>query len=323
MINPGTVILVVFFCTLIAVLGVAYFLYVFLFSERQMVERRFDSLGKAINHANFSELAIDEFKRKSVEGHEYFVHLPAFLNIPLMLEQAGVQTDAVQWVIKANIFAFIPPVATLLLTQNILWAGALWIVLLFFPYFSLLYKKKGRLAKFESQLPQALDIISRSLRAGHPLSVGLQMVSTELPDPISSEFSRLFYEEQMGIPIEESLRTLTKRVPIIDLNFLIVTILIHRQIGGDLSEIIDNLSKIVRERFRILGQVRSLTAEGRMSGWVLSLLPIIMFALMLIINPDYVSLLIKTEQGQKMLMASGAMMIIGILIIRKIVNIKV
>jgi tight adherence protein B len=149
------------------------------------------------------------------------------------------------------------------------------------------------------------------------------MVATEMPEPVNEEFGRLFREEQMGLPIEDSLKQMAKRVPVLDLNFFVVALLIHRQIGGDLAEILDNLSKVIRDRFKVLGQVKALTAEGRLSGWVLSLLPVLVFGMILVINPTYGLLLFQTEMGQKMLYGAVVMQIIGMLLIRRIVNIKV
>src|SRR5205823_1112634 len=160
------------------------------------------------------------------------------------------------------------------------------IVFFFIPFFWVLNKRRVRLKKFASQLPDALELVARALRAGHSLAAGMHVVAEEMPSPIADEFGRVYEEQNLGIAIEEALKSMCDRVPNLDLRFFVTSVAIQRQTGGDLAEILDKIGYVVRERYRILGQVKALTGEGRLSGVVLIGLPFALFAFMLHIKPD-------------------------------------
>ncbi|NOX54646.1 MAG: secretion protein [Planctomycetes bacterium] len=191
------------------------------------------------------------------------------------------------------------------------------------PFLWLFLRRRRRLKKFAHQLPDALELIGRALRSGHSLAAALHLVHQEMPDPIGTEFGMAYEEQNLGIPIEKALKNTLKRVPNMDLKFFVTAVAIQRQSGGDLAEIIDKISYIIRERFKIMGQVAALTGEGRLSGVVLMGLPIVLFLAVYQINPDYVMLLFTDPIGKKMLAAAAVLQIIGALVIKKIVAIKV
>jgi tight adherence protein B len=191
------------------------------------------------------------------------------------------------------------------------------------PWGWLWNKRRARLASFAAQMPDALELVARALRAGHSLAAGMHVVAEEMPSPIAEEFGRVYEEQNYGIPIEESMDNMCQRVPNLDLRFFVTSVAIQRQTGGDLAEILDKIGYVIRERYRILGQVKALTGEGRLSGIVLIALPFVLFLVMLHIQPDYVSTLWKHPLGIKMSIVGGIMQILGALVIRKIVNIKV
>jgi tight adherence protein B len=191
------------------------------------------------------------------------------------------------------------------------------------PMVWLLSKRKRRLAKFGAQLPEALELIARALRAGHSLAAGFNLVANEMSDPIGGEFSRTFEEQNLGKPLEEALEDLTERVPNLDLKFFVTAIVLQRQTGGDLAEILDKIGYLIRERFKIWGQVQALTGEGRLSGIVLLALPPALFAVVYRMNPDYLMLLFTDDLGKKMLVGGVLTQLFGALVIRKIVNIRV
>jgi len=197
------------------------------------------------------------------------------------------------------------------------------LVMFSLPWIWLWNKRRVRLNKFASQLSDALELVARALRAGHSLGAGMHVVAEEMPSPIADEFGRVFEEQNLGIPIEDAMRSMCERVPNLDLRFFVTSVAIQRQTGGDLAEILDKIGYVIRERFRILGQVKALTGEGRLSGVVLIALPFGLFAFMLNMKPDYVEALWTTELGKKMSIAAIVAQIIGALVIRKIVNIKV
>jgi len=191
------------------------------------------------------------------------------------------------------------------------------------PLIWVLMRRKKRLKQFAAQLPEAMEMIARSLRSGQSLAFGISMVAGEMGQPISGEFNRVFEEQNLGIPMEQSLKELADRIPNLDLKFFVTAVILQRQTGGDLAEILDKIGDLIRDRFRIWGQVQALTGEGRLSGVVLLALPFLLFIAVYQLNPEYVKVLFTDPMGTKMLTAAVIMQILGALVIRKIVNIRV
>lgn len=185
------------------------------------------------------------------------------------------------------------------------------------------WKRGARFKNFAAQLPDAMGLIARALRSGHSLPSALSVISQEMPTPVSTEFGMAFEEQNLGVPIEKALRSMLKRMPNLDLKFFVTAVAIQKQSGGDLAEILDKISYVIRERFKILGTVAALTAEGRLSGIILMAMPFALFLTVYAFNPDYVSLLFTSEEGRKMVGVAVVMQILGALVIKKIVNIKV
>jgi tight adherence protein B len=229
---------------------------------------------------------------------------PKFLMICMGVGLAGAAI-----VVAARVTFFLIPIAAV--GCMLLPIGWLW------------FKRKRRLAKFASQLPDALELVSRALRAGHSLASGLSLVADEVAAPLGKEFARCYEEQNLGIPLEEALDEMTERVPNLDLRFFATAVILQRQTGGDLAEILDKIGSLIRERFKIWGQVQALTGEGRLSGIVLLALPPVLFIVMYRLNPDYVMLLFSDPLGNKMLIVAAVLQIVGALVIKKIVNIKV
>jgi len=197
------------------------------------------------------------------------------------------------------------------------------IVLGALPLFWLRMKRAKRLATFGKQLPEALELLGRSLRAGHSLAAGFGLIASEMNEPINVEFGRVLQEQNFGIPLDEALDDMANRVPNMDVRFFATAVILQRQTGGDLAEILDKISHLVRERIQILGQVQALTGEGRLSGIVLLAMPPLLFCVMLWMNPDYILKLFTDSIGQKLLIVAIITQVIGALVIRKIVTIKV
>lgn len=191
------------------------------------------------------------------------------------------------------------------------------------PWAWVLWRRKRRLKAFAAQMPEAMDMLARALRAGQSLAAGIGLVGKEMPPPLGKEFARVFEEQNLGLSLEESLRDLTDRVPNMDLKFFATAVILQKQTGGDLAEILEKIATLIRQRFQIYGQVQALTAEGRLSGVVLMILPIFLFFAMYYLNPDYVMVLFTDPLGKRMLLVGVTMQLIGALVIRKIVNIKV
>lgn len=191
------------------------------------------------------------------------------------------------------------------------------------PYLYVIRAKAKRLDRIEQQLPDAMDLMGRALRAGHAFPTSLKMVGDEMSDPIAAEFRIAFDEVNFGIAMPEALMNLATRVPSTDLRYFVIAVLIQRETGGNLSELLASISAIIRERLKLMGQVKVLSAEGRMSAWVLGLLPFGAALMIQLTNPKFLEILYTDPGGRKMLAVVGVMMVLGILAMRKIIHIRV
>jgi tight adherence protein B len=191
------------------------------------------------------------------------------------------------------------------------------------PFFWLVRRRRKRIAQFIEAMPEAVELVSRALRAGHGFASGLHLVAEEMKGPIADEFSRVFEEQNLGIPIELSLRNMADRIPGMDVRFFVIAVVIQRSTGGDLAEVLDKIGRLIRQRFELRGLVRSLTAEGRLSGVVLLALPPSLLALLSFLNYEYTSALFNTPTGVKMLSITAVGQFLGAWVIKKIVAIKV
>ncbi len=191
------------------------------------------------------------------------------------------------------------------------------------PFVFLKIKRTRRMRTFEEAFPEALDLVARALKAGHAFATGLKMVADEMPDPIGTEFRKTFDEQNFGLPLKDALANMTARMPSIDVRFFATAVLIQRETGGNLSEILENLAHVVRERFKILRQVRVYTAHGRLTGYVLLALPAFLAIALAFINPEHMQLLFRERIGHMMLGATVIMQTIGYFWIKQVVKIEV
>jgi tight adherence protein B len=192
----------------------------------------------------------------------------------------------------------------------------------YIPLWFVNYMAKRRVAKFEEQFPEAIDLLSRSLRAGHAFLTGLSMVAEEMPEPVGTEFRLAYDRQNFGMPIAEALRSLGERVPLLDARFFVTAVLTQREAGGNLSEVLDNLSSVIRERFKVKRQVRVITAHARITGWVLALLPPSLGVALTLLSPQHMSLLWTDPTGIKMVIVALILQVVGTLIIRKMVDVE-
>lgn len=191
------------------------------------------------------------------------------------------------------------------------------------PYAYVLRCRRKRLAAFEEQFPEALDFLSRAMRAGHAFSISLEMLSEESPQPLGGEFRKVFNEHNLGMPIETALGNLAHRVPLLDVKFFVSSVLLQRETGGNLSEILSKLAYVIRERFKLKGQVKAASAHGRVTGAILSLMPIALMFGLLMVAPGYLQGMAADETGRYLIAGVIVAMILGHICIKKIVNIKV
>jgi tight adherence protein B len=191
------------------------------------------------------------------------------------------------------------------------------------PCVYVMYRRIRRLRAFEKLFPEAIDLLGRAVRAGHAFTTGLEMIGKELPQPVAEEFRVTFEEQNFGLPLKDALFNLAERVPLIDVRFFVIALLIQKETGGNLAEILDNLSRVIRERFKILGEVRIKTAQGRLTAGILIGLPPLMMLMMSLVNPEYIKPLFEDVWGPYVLVLGGAMQIIGSAMLWKIVQIDV
>lgn len=191
------------------------------------------------------------------------------------------------------------------------------------PWLWLRHRRSQRLKRFEEQFPEALDLLSRAIRAGHAFQTAMGMCADELPAPVGAEFRKSFDQQNFGLPLKDTLHEMTERVPILDVKFFVTAVLIQRETGGNLAEILDNLAHVVRERFKILRQVRVHTAHGRFTGYVLMALPAALGIVLNFINPEHMDLLFRERMGQMMILGAIVMQTIGYVWIRKVIKIEV
>lgn len=242
-----------------------------------------------------------------------------------MLEQAGLSTWTPTRLVHLCIVAFLAGTAIgwLMLPIPKIAAIAVGALAASGPLAYVWWLRRGRLRKFESIFPETLEFIARSMRAGHAFSVSLEMIHREFQEPVSGEFRRTFEEHNLGLPIETALQGLAKRVPSLDVHFFVSAVLLQKRTGGNLAEILDKLAYVIRERFKLRGRIRAVSAHGRMTATSLSAIPIAVAVLMFYTNPDYVKFFFTDEVGNMMMGAAIFLQIVGYLIMKKIVNIEV
>jgi tight adherence protein B len=190
------------------------------------------------------------------------------------------------------------------------------------PILVLRFKAYKRITLFEEQFPEAIDLIARALRAGHAFTTGLAMVAEDAPQPVAGEFRTLYDQQNFGMPMPEALKAFAERIPLLDARFFVTAVLTQREAGGNLAEVLDNLGSVIRERFKVKRQIRVLSAHGRITGWVLSAIPPVLAIALLFVTPGHMRLLVDDPLGPPMVLTAIVLQIIGMLIIRKIVNIE-
>jgi tight adherence protein B len=191
------------------------------------------------------------------------------------------------------------------------------------PYLFVRKKRSKRLDTLEEQFPESLDFLARSMRAGHAFTISLEMVGEELPDPLGQEFRTLFNEQNLGAPLDVAMRNFTNRVPLLDCRFFTSSVMLQKQTGGNLSEILARLAYVIRERFRLKGQVKAASAHGRMTATILTLLPVGLMIGLLMVAPGYLQGMAEDSDGKKLIAAAVIAQVLGNYFIKKIIKIKV
>ena len=249
--------------------------------------------------------------------------VPQLRDAEFILQQAGLSWTLQTLILLSLGMAVAVGSMTLIATQSVP-AGAVATVLgAMLPNFYVRRRRRKRFNAFEEMLPEAIDLVGRALRAGHPLTAGFKMAADDGAEPVAGEFRRIFEEQRFGLPLQESLLGMADRVDLVDVRILVTAILIQREVGGNLAEILDNLAEVVRARFTIRRQLRVFTAQGRMTGYLLAALPLILFSILYMLNPGYMSIMFTDPIGKILIAVAVSMQFIGLLWIRKIINIEI
>lgn len=243
--------------------------------------------------------------------------------LELLLYQAGMNMRAGVLVLLIALFAMAGYVLGMAALHRIFAALLTMAVLAPVPYIYVVYRKNQRMKAFAREFPDALDLLVSALRAGLSFSSALQIVSEESPDPVRGEFAITVEEQSLGVDMREAMVNLADRVDSLDLRFFVTAVLLQRETGGNLAEVLASTATLIRDRFRILGDIQTFTAQGRLTGWILSLLPLGMALYTVALVPNYFRPMIETHSGRMVLVAAGAMQVLGMLIIRRIVRIRV
>lgn len=315
------IILITVFVGVATLIGAVAF--IFQSDSNTEIESRLEILtgkAKAAQKGDEKNQLLSDFNQ---EGGAIDEFVARYFNLRLYLDQAAMETSVTKFVTISAILAGLGFVIPILLNLPFYIGPIVGIMLGVMPITFAWFKRGQRLSKFGKQLPDALELIARALRAGHSLGAGFHLVSEEMLDPIGSEFRKVFESQNLGIPLEEAITDMTERVPNLDLKFFGTAVILQRQTGGDLAEILDKIGRLVRQRMELYGQIQALTGEGRISGVVLLGLPPALFIVMWRLNPEYVMTLFTDPLGNKMLAGAIVMQLIGAWVIHKIIDIKV
>jgi len=281
----------------------------------------------ATSWTNTSDQIVDLRKQELLSAipwiNRWLLKIEIAPRIRLMLYQANLKWTAGGLLLMSLMAFAIPSYLLYLKSDNVLLSILIGLAIGASPFAFVLFKRGQRFSKFEAELPDALDLMVSALRVGHSLNSALSLVSRECPDPVSTEFRICYDEQNYGLELRTAMGNLTTRVPLQDLRIVATAILIQKESGGNLAEVLEKTGHVIRERFRLKRQIMTHTAQGRLTGVILTLLPIVLGIALYFLSPDNMSLLWKRPIGVKLLYASGVMTIIGGLIIRKIVDIDV
>jgi tight adherence protein B len=314
----------IFFFVLFFITGILYLFRSKLDPESNMVHQRLKAATLKERRLQAINIMLQRRKLSNIRWLDHLLrHIPFLQKIDLILQQSNIRYPLGVFFLISFFLAFSGFACAFYFTKSHLLSAPAAVLLSIIPLFYIVQKKKNRMKKFEKQLPEALDMLARSLRAGHAFSGGLQMVAEEFDDPMGTEFTKMVDQINFGVVIKDALVNFAERVNVPDLKYLVVAVTIQRESGGDLAEILENISTLIRERFRLQGRVRILSAEGRLSAKILIAVPIFLALYFFMSQPGYVEILITDPIGQKLVIGSVVLMSIGVFVMQKLVAIKV
>jgi tight adherence protein B len=285
-------------------------------------------LSEALLHSAHTEdveiiLARNELMSEIPWVNRLLIRVQAALQLKRMLDQADLHITPSRLVMFSGMAGLLAALAASVVSVSILLMFGSGVLAASVPFVHLWWKRKKRFDHFLEHLPDALDLMSRALSAGHAFSEAMQMVSAEMPEPIATEFRKTYEEQNLGLSLKLALENLTQRIPLLDLHMCVTAVLIQRETGGNLAEILEKVAYTIRERFRIMGDLKTLTTSSRMSAWLLCGLPIFVTFAITAMNPDYMAILWKDQRGHYLIATALFLQLTGMLIVRKILRIKI
>jgi tight adherence protein B len=296
-------------------------------SERRRARLQ-QRLAEALLHSASAEdvdvqLARQELMSEIPLMNRALLQMPVATQLKRMLDQADLQITVTRLLMFSVMAAMLAGLAASVITISTLVIVVVALAAAAVPFIHVWWQRRKRLNKFLEQLPDTLELMSRALAAGHAFAESLHMVATEMPDPVAGEFRKTYEEQNLGLSVKLALENLAARVPLLDLKMCVTAILIQRETGGNLAEILEKVAHTIRERFRILEDLRTLTTSSRMSAWILCGLPIFVALAVTVLNPEYMSVLWRDERGHWLIAIAMTLQLTGMLVIRKILRIKI
>lgn len=293
-------------------------------ASRDILRQRIKTGGAAVRPRTSGQSLLKEVERLSAIGplHNALAGEGAIaVNLRNVVHMSGVKVTPGQVVLGSACLALLGYILTVMWIPRWQLGLVAGVLLGLLPYGVLRFLRSRRLNKFEEQFPEAIDLISRALRAGHALPTGLRMAADELPQPVATEFKLLHDQQNYGLPMPDAFRAFAERVPLIDARFFVTAVLTQRESGGNLAEVLDNLASVIRDRFKIKRQLRVVSAHGRLTGMVLGALPPALGLFLLIRMPDHFKILLETPAGNRMIMVAAFLQLFGVFLIYKITKV--
>jgi len=289
---------------------------------RRTLRRRLERIG-ADAHQDIASILREKYLTSLSPLERRLEELPLMEKLAEMSEQAGRTAPAYRLVLNSLLLAALGGVIAGALLHNGIFGLTAAAMCFAAPYFRLSMQRRRRMDKIEEQIPDAIDVVKRALRAGHPFNAAIKLVADDMDQPIAKEFELTFSDLNYGNDVRRALLGLLKRVPSVTVMALVTSVLVQRETGGNLAEILDQIGKVVRGRFKFERKVRTLAAEGKISAWVLSLVPFVLVAMLSIASPKYLPILLKEPVGHKLIYGAVTLGVLGILWIRRIIRIEV
>ncbi len=290
---------------------------------RKLLQKRLLEIEAASGRQRISSLLREKYLKNLSPLERTLESLPGMEKLSELIEHAGRTTLAYRVVLVSIIIGAAVVFFAWTFTRNAPMAALLGIAASALPVIKIMSERNQRMAKFEEQLPEALDVVKRALRAGHPFNQSLKLVSEEMEDPIAKEFGITFADINYGNDVKAAMLGLLERVPSVTVMAVVTSVLVQKETGGNLAEILEKISQVIRSRFRLQRKVKTLSAEGRLSAWILVSVPFVLFIMIMITTPTYLPILLEEPLGRKLIGWGFGIMLLGILWIRTIIRIDV